>query len=321
MSFIILGAAFLSGCGQPSTGNSAVNQSQGLSQTGRANTATGNSSGSSTTNSLVGGPVNGSGNDTTGNTTGSNATGSGSSSAASNVAGSGSAAAPRFAGYTTDIMNYVEKETTMPLFAPTEPTFTPHATAVSAEVFRSASSYSVDLYATAKPLPINDPSLNTRGTGAEIANFDGQAYASPAAAMQALQATAEAFPVDHSQPSTQVDLGEGVTARLYPYKASNVPSNYSVMEWHEGKWTIDVYGTASLDLINQAKQVVNYLHINFLPMTNGILQVNPPGATGPSTSLSWVFGTDMYFCSTRDSLSAMELAVSMREYPSYRIAP
>ena len=226
----------------------------------------------------------------------------------------------RFSNSIVDAMKYVQQGTKMPLFAPTLPTFQPNAKAISVEAASSPNDYSVDLYSTAQALPMNDPSLAQLGPNADVATFAGQSYTSATQAMQALQAVRNDFPIDQTKSGVKVDLGSGITGRMYPYKADNVPSGYSVTEWHEGKWTIDVYGMSS-DMKNEIKRVVSYLHVNFLPMTTGVMQVNPPAANGPSTSLTWVFGSNMYMSSARDSMTAMELAVSMREYPSYRIIP
>jgi hypothetical protein len=89
-----------------------------------------------------------------------------------------------------------------------------------------------------------------------------------------------------------------------------------MLEWHEGKWTFQVWdGTLEQD-VQVAKNLVTYLDTHLLPPTYGVLGVNIAG-DGNHTSAEWVYGNTTYWCiSYHSAVQAAEMAVSSRMYPN-----
>lgn len=114
--------------------------------------------------------------------------------------------------------------------------------------------------------------------------------------------------------SKAVNLGTGITGAQYG-------SDYALIEWHEGKWTLQVSGSTTSDNLSEAKIIVQYLHTHFLPMTSGVLGATLTGDC-QHTSLQWAFGKVVYECSDLHSaLQAVKLAVSMRNIKTGLAAP
>ena len=95
----------------------------------------------------------------------------------------------------------------------------------------------------------------------------------------------------------------------------------TVVEWQEGKWTIDVFGFPSLDFEHDYNQVDSFLQSYALPPTDGRILVNPDINNGPVTQIAWVFGNTLYVCESTSTMTALQMAVSMREYDNYQITP
>ncbi len=103
--------------------------------------------------------------------------------------------------------------------------------------------------------------------------------------------------------------------------STNYDAPQNVIEWQEGKWTIDVLGAPSIDLINTAKQVDYFLQSYALPPTDGRIIINPDLKGKPITKIGWVFGDAFYVCESSSMMNSLGMAVSMREYDNYKVTP
>ncbi len=222
----------------------------------------------------------------------------------------------RFSSIITRAMAHVTK-TKFALMAPTLPDYSPQSglpsLSMGAIVQSSADGYTVNLQWAHSQLPINSPALSmppNTGDAGIIGAFGGTQYLSAKVALAQLniqQMGSHLSPPANSK-STKVDLGHGIQGLAY----SSFPG---MVVWHQGDWTLEVRGLA-LPPIQEAKEIVTYLHTHKLPPTNGVFIVEM-AADGDHTSAQWVFGKVVYSCSDYHSaLQAAKMAVSMRVYPS-----
>jgi hypothetical protein len=229
-----------------------------------------------------------------------------------------------FAPYIVRAMEQARQTTKMSaLFAPTEPIFQPHVPFVGVKEYASDWIYSISLFSTTTAVPINDPSLDKLPNNAGLGMFRGTDYFDH---HQAMEDFASQFKVDKVGPPAKVDangvMKQYQTGQQYILNGStNYTSPQNVLEWQEGKWTIDVFGAPSLDFINTAKQVASFLQSHELPPTDGRIIINPDLKGKPITKIGWVFGDTFYVCESSSMMNALDMAVSMREYDNYNVVP
>ncbi|CAM3814787.1 hypothetical protein [Alicyclobacillus pomorum] len=307
-------------------GNTVSNQFGGVPKSKTAN---------ETSNTTAQTPLSSSSNDTNAsNGTNSSAPSNGSNSSTTNQTTNNTAptSSPKtdglqFANYVAQAMGQVKQATKVPfLFAPTEPTFHPDAQFIGVKEFASNWDYNVRLFSTPTSVPLNDSSLNQLPASSFVGMFGGTYYSSHDQAMNNLNTE---FHVIKVQNAGTIDgfMKQYTTGKTYN---TGDPTNYefpqNVIEWREGKWTIDVFGAPSLDFINEAKQVNTFLLSHALPPTDGRILINPNLTGNPVTQIGWVFGNTLYECefpsmTMAQILNALQMAVSMREYDSYRVTP
>ncbi|WML48717.1 hypothetical protein RCG23_00785 [Neobacillus sp. PS3-34] len=297
----------ISACGIASNGSSTNNKSQSDHSSQSKNASSNNSSRdvSSTTNN-------------------SNQNNKNSKSSNESTTKSNNSAGNQFGTTIDQAMQYLQMRSNVShisLMAPTKPIFTPNVQYMGGKVSAAKDSYSVNLISTDKQLPINSPLLSSRKYDQMsnlIGGFGGTIYSSSKIAMAQLYNTpandlAPAYQLPPNSPSTKVGLGKGITGTAY--------DSFPMVEWHEGKWTLQVWdGTLQQD-IQEAKNIVAYLDTHLLPPTYGVFGENIAG-DGYHTSVEWVYGNAVYSCfSYHSGLQAAVMAVSARVYPSGQTKP
>ncbi|MDP4171510.1 MAG: hypothetical protein Q8906_12940 [Bacillota bacterium] len=234
---------------------------------------------------------------------------------------SNKSAGKQFDNTIVQAMQYAQIRSNISLMAPTKPFFTPNVKHMGAKVSADKKSYSVDLFSTDKPLPINSSLFSSRQYDEMnnlIGGFGGSNYSSPKIAKaQLYQTTANDLSPPYQSPPnspfTKVDLGKGITGTAY--------ASFPMVEWHEGKWIFQVWdGTLQQDVL-ETKKIVAYLDTHLLPPTYGVFGENIAG-DGNHTGVEWVYGNTVYSCfSYHSGLLAAEMAVSTRVYPSLQTKP
>ena len=234
----------------------------------------------------------------------------------------------RFAPTVSAAMRYIAPRAKVPLMAPTEPGFSPFVRymGAQAQTYAHGDSYSVNLLATEKPLPVNSPALSAVADQAMniIGSFGGVEYASAAGAKRQLyrspaESLAPAYLPPPKLPAAPVALGHGIEGTQY--RSAEPTAGAPMVLWHEGDWTFEVWDGTAAENVQQAKAIVAYLHTHLLPETYGVLGVNIAGDGSHSTA-EWVYGDMLYSCFAYESgLQAAEMAVSARLYPGGQIRP
>ncbi|RLQ94621.1 hypothetical protein [Falsibacillus albus] len=214
-----------------------------------------------------------------------------------------------------DAMEYVKDHTKISLMAPAKADFKPNVQYMSAKATADQKSYSVNLISTDKPIPLNSPTLSSveyDDMNKLIGRFSATAYSSPEDAKAQLHKSYEGDIAPAYQPppdseSTKVDLGHGITGTAY--------SSFPMVEWNEGKWTLQVWdGTLEQD-IQEAQKIVAFLDTNLLPPTDGVFGENLAG-DGQHTTAAWAYGNTVYSTfSYQSGLMAAEMAAASRVYP------
>ncbi len=239
-----------------------------------------------------------------------------SSSNNTGVTGFSQAGSLQFANSISQAMVKVKQGAKMPfLFAPTEPTFQPNAPFVGVQEYASDWDYSVSLFSMSTPVLLNDPRLGKLPASEQIGMFGGTFYSSHEKAMTDFNSQ---FYVKKAQYTGAAD---GFMKQYLTGASMNYGLQQDVIEWREGKWTIDVFGVPSLDLINMSERVDSFLRSHALPPTAGHIFVNPYPTGGAVTEIGWVFGNTFYVCESPSMMDALKMAVSMREYDSYKVTP
>ncbi|MFB5189073.1 hypothetical protein [Alicyclobacillus fastidiosus] len=234
--------------------------------------------------------------------------------------------AVQFSAYIARAMDQVKQTTKGPvLFAPTAPTFHPSVQFIGVQESASEDEYTVRLFSSSSSVPLNDPTLNHLSASSLLGMFSGRYYPSHNTAMNELNEQFDVkkvgAPVDTNGVMKEYSTGQSYSTGTLAN--SDYPQH--VMEWQEGKWTIDVFGAPSLDFLHDAEQVDSFLQSHALPPTDGRVLINPDVTGTPIAQIGWVFGNTLYQCeapltsSTR--WNALQMAVSMREYDNYKVEP
>ncbi|GMA60947.1 hypothetical protein GCM10025859_13870 [Alicyclobacillus fastidiosus] len=227
-------------------------------------------------------------------------------------------------------MQYVQKQKVMaPLMAPTDRIFSPDSPYIGAQVSADTgkNGYSVNLFATDQPLPLNSPQFNTaqyQYADRIIGSFGAVQYPQSMSAKNDLylspaQSIAPAYIAPPKATTSSVDLRNGIVGTEYTSSAST--TYLPMVLWHEGDWTFEVWdGTIDED-VRLAKEDVAYLNTALLPETYGVFGENLAG-DGEHTTVEWVYGNTLYsdFC-YGSGVMALKMAVSTRVYPSGQIKP
>ncbi|WP_242968629.1 hypothetical protein [Sulfobacillus sp. hq2] len=205
-------------------------------------------------------------------------------------------------------MNYVKVHTQVALQAPETIAIPATSRYLAASATASPTFYRVNLQLTKTPMGLNNPQDDSGVNGGladVLGGFGATEYGSPSGAAATLHQLLYIQPPS-SAPQT-VNLGTGLTGTRW---------NSGLVEWHEGDWTLEVVGGSVLGDVQKAQEVVLYLHRHLLPETRGVLEVlNAPD--GAHTTVIWQEGSVLYQADDYHSATgAMEMAMSMREYPS-----
>ncbi len=205
-------------------------------------------------------------------------------------------------------MTFARPRTTMELQAP-ENVPTPQTSLYLAAIAgASQNTYHVLLQLTSTPMGLNNPNiLNGAGLANDIGGFGATRYASASQADAALQNTLTPPPQAPTSTMTTPNLNFGIIGQAWPQ---------GLVQWQEGDWTLQVTGSdTSLDTA-LAMHIVSYLHTHLLPETRGVMVVVNAG-DGNHTQVEWQEGNVLLRTTTYHSATgAMEMAMSMRNYPS-----
>ena len=183
--------------------------------------------------------------------------------------------------------------------------------------------YSVDLYQTPTPLPVNSSTQAILQTGHELAAFAGYAEPSPSAAQNAYAAIDDYQPWTwNNQPGHAVSLTPTVTAETYA-ASSNLAQ---VVVWSEAGWDAAVVSQVSAAVATTtAAKVAVYLagHSWPDPVTVGsvVVTLRPAdaggGPLGVRTTVTWMRQAAVYQVSSfsvgsqPDVRTALHMAESM----------
>lgn len=296
----ITGAMLMSGCGILGHGRAAGTRAAAGANTPTSRTPTSSPSASTTPTSS-----------TIVATSGPSARTSESSStspSSTGVSSSSTAGAGPFNAVVTQAMGYVTKGTTVGLEAP-EVISTPHTSQYLAAVATASTNhYHVHLQLTESPLGLNNRNSENgvnAGLAHDFGGFGATRYASPSQAWAALDHGLGTAP--SGQKPSSVSLTTGLLGKSW---------SKGMVQWQEGDWTLQVTGGSPAADIQEANRMVTYLHSHFLPPTRGIITVDNAG-DGPHAVVGWQEGSVLYRVSDYHSaIGAMEMAVSMRNYPS-----
>lgn len=199
--------------------------------------------------------------------------------------------------------------------------------------FSAAQTYSVNLYAGSRAVPLNSSPLVV---GTQVASFSGWQEASAPAAAGVFQTVDQYRPALWAHASGQpTALTAGITASLHqvpgqpasPTVPQVLPS--AVLTWQEGRWRIAVVSQVSghATPMAEADAVAGYLHTHFLPVpqSEGAISVvlsGTPSATVLQTNVTWQEGTRVYSTVTLGTgaepraRAALAMAVSMQPVSS-----
>lgn len=217
-------------------------------------------------------------------------------------------------------MKKVKQKTKIPyLFEPTEPNYTPAVTYLGVKEKADSTSYKVWLFNMPNETSLDNPILDKQSNATVIGTFEATLYDNHDDALKTLN---QNYAVNKTTLEGTINnsfMKDYLTSEVYN---EGEPNQYprNVIEWNEGKWVIDIFGAASLDLNNNAENVDLYLQRNALPPTDGRIFVYPNLSGSPLTQVSWVYGETLYTCqSWIDSpnsqlLDAIKMAVSMKDY-------
>lgn len=179
---------------------------------------------------------------------------------------------------------------------------------LAATTRRSSDAYHVHLQLTSKPLSVNNPAIMgnpNQGLANDFGGFGATRYASSSQAAAAL--AHGLYRPQANSSANSINLGTGILGTTY--------SSPGLIQWQEGEWTIQLVGNPSQDSV-LAKQIVQYLHTHLLPETRGVMEVMV-GGDGDHTTIAWQAGSTLYQVSDyHHATGAMEMAMSMRGWPS-----
>lgn len=131
--------------------------------------------------------------------------------------------------------------------------------------------YSVSFYQTDTFIPINDSTLDdTNQNISLIATVEGEVYADPTKQQELFPETS----LDNIPDEMAVDLGQDIVGM----EEGAAGSTY--LQWKEGRWVFQIktLSSSSLDNVNIARKMVDYLELNALPVPieSGRFEVDYP---------------------------------------------
>lgn len=190
---------------------------------------------------------------------------------------------------------------------------------VSAEATGLGGTYSVTLVATDKPVPVNSPQLAAVAArqSSDLGSFSTIPASSPAVAAEHVQGSQSSGLAPCAGPSSAATV-PGATG------ATSCPTPQGVaLNWHSAQWRVQVDGVGGAKApVTTAATVAGWLVSHSLPAaTGGVVSVSVPesseaGST-TSTELMWYRGSDVYqVTALRDELAALDMAASMRPWPT-----
>lgn len=142
-------------------------------------------------------------------------------------------------------------------------------------------------------------------------SFGATVYYNSSAAMAALP---EAAPIKGmlGLNSVPYSLPGGLVAQRWVRSATNGQGSTIALRWHEGDWTIWVFGGSSLR--DTATSITTDLQQYRLPPFPGVLSVDA-APDGQHSNLAWTTGDVVYQVgATHQAVHAIEMAASMRHY-------
>lgn len=131
--------------------------------------------------------------------------------------------------------------------------------------------YSVSFYQTNEFIPINDATLNNSSEGISLlATVEGEMYDDPNKQQELFPTTS----LDNIPEEMAVDLGQDIVG----IEEGAAGSTY--LQWKEGRWIFQIktLSSTTLDNVNIARKMVDYLELNALPVPNenGRFEVDYP---------------------------------------------
>ncbi|WEG11042.1 hypothetical protein PU629_12735 [Pullulanibacillus sp. KACC 23026] len=168
--------------------------------------------------------------------------------------------------------------------------------------------YKAQLFETNKPASINSKEASA---GTAIATVEGTEYKSSAEAQKQITGYTEV----QATEGQMVDLGNGIQA------LSEGAAGHAFLYWNEGRWCIRVdsptdpayQNKAYPDSKKLAENVVAYLHDNALPAPQMIGVVTITNWNQSTlTTVQWQYHQMVYQVSSRNPLTALQIAVAMK---------
>lgn len=162
------------------------------------------------------------------------------------------------------------------------------------------SDLSILYYGLDQQLAVNDKALNNETA---MAGYKTKVYDSAEDAAAAVNVTA-------AEGGQEVDLGHGITGH------SQGAAGSTYLSWQEGNWSLTVRGVnqEEQDPTSQAKEVVEYLEENMLPVPDvGQITIDMGQDDYLATTVVWQDDERVYTVEHQEAISALEMAVSMNQ--------
>ncbi|MCD7034100.1 hypothetical protein LRR81_07630 [Metabacillus sp. GX 13764] len=171
----------------------------------------------------------------------------------------------------------------------------------TAAIDSKPSGYSVIIFQTETPLPINDKALNNLGNSSRLVTLKGTACSSEEKAREA---------IGYQKVTQQnIDIGHGIKA----LQEGAAGSQY--VSWNEGRWYLSAEARtdSNVDLAAQAKEMADFLETHALPIPHAFGRVIADYKN--NTSLArWQSGKNVYEVTpqTTDIIQSLSMITSIK---------
>ncbi len=154
-------------------------------------------------------------------------------------------------------MARVMKNTSAPLVAPTyigqsNNSNFPYLTSLTTS---TSDEYRVAFHLTSTQVGVDSPDINQPpNTG--LAEYVGGFAVTQFPSTQNVSLTLKQFVLPMSPQAVQhsVDLGNGIVGKTLSFNGE------TMSQWYEGKWRCQVVGSSAVDVLQESRQIVEYLH-------------------------------------------------------------
>lgn len=166
--------------------------------------------------------------------------------------------------------------------------------------------YSVIIFQTNRPVQINDRSLNHVGEENRLATLKGIKYKTPE------DAHAKVSHREVQKQGNTVDLGHGL------WGVQDAGAGHKYFSWNEGRWYLGMQAQTQdqRDLTGKAKEMVEFLETNTLPIPNQLARFSVTyGTNDVMNSACWQDGQIVYEVetNTEDPVDALRIITSITE--------